>query len=173
MFSTCHFIAITTIFGVFYLGAHVHGEEKSKLNEADAELEKWQGLWQDLCGGMTHKDGEQVVRQPVIDGRGFFICGDRLIWLTDEGRPSGTEERIALDAKANPKRITRKVVLSEGKKVIAAEAVGIYKMTELGPVINFGLEPGKVPNQFLEINKPTKGVDGAEWMIGRKKLGSK
>ncbi len=173
MLLISRFIAITTAVGILFLGTHVNGEEKPKPIEVDAELEKWQGLWQDFLGGMTHKDGEQVVRQPIINGRCFFICGDRLIWLTDDGRPSGTEERIALDAKANPKRITRTVVLLEGKKVIAAAQIGIYKKTELGPVIHFGLEPGRALNQFLEINKPAKGVDGTEWMIGRKKLEGK
>jgi murein DD-endopeptidase MepM/ murein hydrolase activator NlpD len=65
------------------------------------------------------------------------------------------------------------IVLIEGKKVTAAEQVGIYKFTETGPVVHFGLKPGQAPNQFLEINKPAKGNDGTEWMIGRKKLTGK
>ena len=65
------------------------------------------------------------------------------------------------------------MVLIEGKKVASGEQVGIYKITESGPVIHFGLQPGKAPNRFLEINKPANGVDGAEWMIGRKKLAGK
>lgn len=173
MLTTCRFIAIIAMLGIIPLNAQLHGREKFQPKEADAELEKWQGLWQDFCGGVRHQDGEQIVVQPVEHGRCFFICGDRLIWLTNDGRPTGTEERITLDAKASPKRITRTLVLFEGKKVVAAESVGIYKMTESGPVIHFGLEPGKAPNKFLELNKPAKGVDGTEWMIGRKKLGGK
>jgi hypothetical protein len=171
MLSTYRIVSTTALVALLSLAAHVSGGAKPKPNEADAELEKWQGLWQDFLGGMTHQNGEQVVRQPVTNGRCFFVCGDRLIWLTDDGRPSGTEERIALDVKANSKRISRTMVLSEGKKVVAAAQVGIYKMTERGPVVHFGLESGKAPHQFLELNKPAKGVDGTQWLIGRKKLG--
>lgn len=170
MLATRRSIAMIALLGILGLGAHMNGGENPRPKEADAEPEKWQGLWQDFSGGMTHKDGEQHVIQPVSDGRSFFICGDRLIWLTDDGLPSGNEERVTWDVKAEPKRITRTIVLLKGKKVLAGTQVGIYKMTESGPVIHFGLEPGKVPDRFLEMNKPAKGVDGAEWMIGRKKL---
>jgi hypothetical protein len=61
---------------------------------------KFQGLWQDHLGGAEHSDGDQTVRQPVLEGPCFFIRGDRLIWLTDDGRPSGHEERITLNIKA-------------------------------------------------------------------------
>src|SRR5436190_178505 len=80
--------------------------DEPKQDEAQAGLKKWQGLWQTSPGGVRHRDGKQVVANPVLEGPFFFVCGDRLIWLDEEGKPSGKEEKIALDVKADPKRVT-------------------------------------------------------------------
>ncbi len=53
-----------------------------------------------------HRDGKQVVYQPGIHGKFFFIQGNRLIWLDKEGKPSGEECTIRFDVTTNPKRIT-------------------------------------------------------------------
>jgi RNA polymerase sigma factor (sigma-70 family) len=135
-----------------------------------AELNELQGLWQDHMGGMEHTDGEEIVRQPVVNGKCFFIRGDRLIWLTEDGRPSGKEEQITLDVKADPKRIALTPVLIDGKAVAARATVGIFELTKTGPRIHLGLD-GSTPKRFLEPRKPVKGVDGREWLISRKKLG--
>jgi RNA polymerase sigma-70 factor (ECF subfamily) len=135
-----------------------------------AELNELQGLWRDHMGGMEHMDGEEIVRQPVVNGKCFFIRGDRLIWLTGDGRPSGKEEQITLDVKADPKRISLTPVLIDGKAVAARATVGIFELTKTGPRIHFGLDDAP-PKRFLEPRKPIKGVDGREWLISRKKLG--
>src|SRR5581483_5913645 len=74
--------------------------DEPKQDEAQAELKKWQGLWQTSPGGMQHRDGKQVVANPALGGPCFFVCGDRLLWLDEEGKPSGKEEKIALAVKA-------------------------------------------------------------------------
>jgi RNA polymerase sigma factor (sigma-70 family) len=135
-----------------------------------AELNELQGLWQDHLGGTEHVDGEEIVRQPVVSGPCFFVRGDRLIWLTEDGRPSGKEEQITLDVKADPKRITLTPVLIDGKAVAARATVGIFELTKSGPRIHLGLADAP-PKRFLEPRKPVKGVDGREWTISRKKLG--
>jgi uncharacterized protein (TIGR03067 family) len=141
--------------------------------DVQAELKKLQGLWQDHLGGATHKDGGESVMQPVLDGPCFFIDGNRIIWLDENGKPSGREDRITLDLKANPKQITRTAILIDGKEVAAAPRQGIYELTESGLRVQFGLDGGPAPKQFLEVNKPIKGVDGSEWMISRKKISGK
>lgn len=136
-------------------------------DDAQAELKKFQGLWQTAPGGMEHRDGKQVVRNPVLDGPCFFVCGDRLLWLDEEGKPSGKEEKIVLDAKANPQRITLTPV---GKGNEAKPSHGIYTATGSTLTIHLGLDGGPAPMQFLELNNPVKGVNGSEWLVRRKKL---
>lgn len=144
--------------------------EEPKQDEAQAELEKLQGLWQTSTGGMEHKDGKQVVRTPSPDGPCFFICGDRLIWLDAEGKPAGREQRITLDVKANPKQITLTPIGEDKRSKLTH---GIYSATGSALTIHVGLESGRAPKQFLELNKPVKDVDGREWLVGRKKLQGK
>jgi uncharacterized protein (TIGR03067 family) len=135
-----------------------------------AEFKKLQGLWQTVPGGIEQQDGEQIVRQPTLDGPCFFIRGDRLIWLDEEGAPNGKEATITLDIKASPKLITLTPV--DGKKE-EKPVRGIYEVEGSNLHVNIGLDGGAPPKQFLELNKPIKGVDGREMLIGRKKLQSK
>ena len=165
--------SITLLSGLLLLVAAVASRADEPPAELQAELNKLQGLWQDHLGGAEHRNGEEVVRQPVHGGPCFFICGDRLIWLTDDGQPSGREERLTLDIKTDPKRITRTLVLVDGKKVAAAPVHGIYEVTESGLRVQFGLDGGPAPRRFLVGNKPDKEVDGQVWLISRKKLGEK
>lgn len=144
--------------------------DEPKQDEAQAELKKWQGLWQTSPGGMEHRDGKQVVRNPVLEGPCFFVCGERLIWLDEEGKPLGKEEKIALEVKANPKRVTLTKV-GGGKDEKPTQ--GIYSATGSTLTIHLGLDEGPAPKQFLELNKPVKGVDGSEWLVHRKKLQGK
>ena len=152
-----------------FLGLPATADEP-KLDAAQAELKKLQGLWQTSPGGMEHQDGKQVVRNPVLDGPCFFVCGDRLLWLDEEGKPSGKEEKITLDVKADPMRITLTPV---GKDKEAKPSHGIYTATGSTLTIHLGLEGGPAPKQFLELNNPVKGVDGSEWLVRRKKLQGK
>jgi uncharacterized protein (TIGR03067 family) len=141
--------------------------DEAKQEVISNELKKWQGLWQTSPGGIEQRDGKQVVRQPSLDGPCFFVLGDRLIWLDNEGKPTGKEERIVLDGKADPKRVTL-TKFGEGKGEKGTE--GIYSATGSTLQVNLGLDGGPAPKQFLELNKPVKGVDGREWLVARKKL---
>jgi uncharacterized protein (TIGR03067 family) len=138
-----------------------------KKDGMQAELDKLQGLWQTSPGGMEHRDGQQVVRNPVLEGPCFFIRGDRLIWLDDEGKPSGKEETIELDIKSGPKRITRTPIAAKKDE---PRLQGIYTATDSSLIVHFGLEGGPAPKRFLELNAPVKGIDGHEWLVHRKKL---
>jgi uncharacterized protein (TIGR03067 family) len=134
-----------------------------------SELNKLQGLWQTSPGGMVHRDGKQVISQPGIDGPCFFVQGDRLIWLDKDGKPSGEELMIKLDPTADPKRITFTPV-GDGKK---KPMHGIYVVEGASLRLHVGLDGGPAPKQFLELNNPVKGLDGREWLVGRKKLQGK
>lgn len=150
-----------------HTGPRQAGADEPKKDEAQAELKKLQGLWQTAPGGMEHRDGKQVVRNPVLDGPCFFVRADRLIWLDEEGKPTGKEEAITLDVKADPKRIT---LTGVGGKKEEKLSHGIYSATGSNLTIHLGLDGGPAPKQFLELNKPVKGVDGGEWLAHRKKL---
>ena len=151
------------------LGLPATGGEP-KPDEAQAELKKLQGLWQTSPGGMEHRDGNQVVRNPVLYGPCFFVFEDRLVWLDEEGKPAAKEERITLDVKADPKQIT---LTPAGKDRDAKPSHGIYSATGSALTIHLGLDGGPAPKKFLELNKATKGVDGSEWLVWRKKLQEK
>jgi uncharacterized protein (TIGR03067 family) len=138
-----------------------------KKDEAQSELKKLQGLWQTSPGGIEHRDGSQIVRNPVIDGPCFYIRGDRLIWLDEDGKPTGMEKTITLDVKSDPRQITLTPV--DGKKD-DKPSHGIYSATDSSLMIHLGLDGGPAPKQFLELNKPIKGVDGHEWLVSRKRL---
>jgi RNA polymerase sigma factor (sigma-70 family) len=147
------------------------GEPK---DDTRAELKKLQGLWQHLPGGLEHQDGKQVVRGPAADGPRFFIHGDKLIWL-DKGQASGEEETVTLDTTAEPKRIKFTTKGASGKERVLRE--GIYKWERLPAAegeaaadiltIHVAHEGRAVLKRFLELNKPIKGVDGGEWLVGR------
>jgi RNA polymerase sigma-70 factor (ECF subfamily) len=150
--------------------------------DTQAELKKFQGLWQHVPGGMEHQDGEQVVRGPAPGGPCFFIRGDKLVWLDKEGKPSGEEETVTLDRAADPKRIKFTTKGAGGKERVLRE--GIYKWERLPAAraggaaadvltIHVALKGGPVPKRFLELNKPVKGVDGREWLVSRYKLQGK
>ena len=151
--------------------------EDAPKGDVQAELTNLQGLWQHVSGGMQHEDGAQVVRGPARDGPCFFIQGDKLIWLDKDGKPSGAEETVTLDPKADPKRITFTTKGQGGKKQVVRE--GIYSCSHEGEAaadiltIHVALEGRPVPKRFLEFNKPVEGVDGHEWLVGRCKLQGK
>lgn len=107
------------------------------------------------------------MRQPVVHGPCFFVHNDRLIWLDAEGKPTGKEETVKLDAKADPKRVTFTPV-GGGKDERPRQ--GIYAATDGGLTIHLGLDGGPAPKQFLEMNKPVEGVDGIQWLVHRKQL---
>ena len=132
-----------------------------------AELKLWQGLWQTSPGGMQHQNGRQVVANPVPHGPCFFVVGERLIWLDEEGRPTGEEETIALDVQSNPKRVTFTPVGDSDK---SRRKQGIYEATGASLTVHLGIDGGAAPRSFLELNNPLEGNDGKEWIIGRKKL---
>jgi uncharacterized protein (TIGR03067 family) len=127
---------------------------------------------------MEHRDGGQVVRGPAREGPCFFICGDKLIWLDTEGKPSG-EETVTLDPTANPKRIKFTSKGEGGKERVLRE--GIYSLPPIREgeaaadflTIHVALEGRPVPKRFLELNKPAEGVDGREWLVTRCKLQGK
>jgi uncharacterized protein (TIGR03067 family) len=150
------------------VGSNSIAEAQPAPRETQAELRKLQGLWEYLPGGMEHQDGQQVVRQPDTRGTYFFICGTRLIWLDDEGKPSGREDKITIDVSADPKRISLTPVGDKEEK----PSHGIYSATDSGLRIHFGLEGRAAPRQFLELNKPIQGIDGEEWIVSRKILRS-
>jgi hypothetical protein len=50
-------------------------EAQQGKDMAQAELKKFQGLWQHFPGGLEHQDGQQVVRGPAAHGPWFFIRG--------------------------------------------------------------------------------------------------
>jgi uncharacterized protein (TIGR03067 family) len=160
-------IATVAVASLFWIPGSA---DEPKQDEVQAELKKWQGLWQTSPGGIRHRDGEQAVANPVLDGPCFFVRGDRLIWLDEEGKPSGKEEKISLDVKSDPKRIT---VTPVGAGKDSKPTHGIYSATGSTLTIHFGLDGGPAPKQFLELNKPVKGVDGQEWLVQRKKLQGK
>jgi len=139
-----------------------------KKDVVQSELKMLQGLWQTSPGGMYHRDGRQVVANPVLNGPCFFIRENRLIWLDEVGKPTGREEVITLDVKSNPKRITLTPVAGDKEE---GTRYGIYSVTESYLTIHLGLDGKPAPRQFLELNKPIKGVDGREWLVSRKKLG--
>ena len=144
--------------------------DEPRQDGVQAELKKWQGLWQTSPGGMRHQDGTQVVALPGREGPCFFVSGARLIWLDEEGKPSGKEEKIALDVKADPKRVTLTPV---GGGKASKPTHGIYSATDSTLTIHLGLDGGPAPKQFLGLNNPIKGVDGSEWLVQRKKLQGK
>ena len=144
--------------------------DEPKKDETQTELKKLQGLWHTLPGGIAHQGGSQVVRLPAADGPCFFIIDDRLLWLDEEGKPTGKEEAIHLDVKADPKRITLTPVGGEEAKM---PSHGIYSATDSSLTIHLGLDGGPAPKQFLEFDQPIKGVDGSEWLVSRKSLQGK
>jgi uncharacterized protein (TIGR03067 family) len=146
---------------------HDTNAAEPKKDDMQAELDKLQGLWQTSPGGMEHRDGQQVVRNPVLEGPCFFIRGNRLIWLDDEGKPNGKEEKIELDVKSDPKRITRTPIAAKKDE---PRLQGIYSATDSSLIAHFGLEGGPAPKRFLELNAAVKGLDGEEWLVHRKKL---
>jgi uncharacterized protein (TIGR03067 family) len=157
------------------------GGERPK-DDTKAELKKLQGLWQHVPGGMEHQDGGQIVRGPAPHGRHFFVHGDKLIWLDKEGRPSGAEETVTLDLKADPKRIKFTTRGKDGKERVLRQ--GIYKWERLPGVIegeatrdfltvHLALGGRPVPRRFLKLNRPIKGVDGREWLVSRSKFQGK
>jgi uncharacterized protein (TIGR03067 family) len=150
-------------------GPHLRGDAPKV--DSQAELKKVQGLWMHVPGGINHQDGGQVVRGPARDGPCFFIREDKLIWLDKDGKPSGEEETVTLDPTADPKRIkfTRKD--ARGQEHVLRE--GIYGATADAWTIHIALEGKPVPTRFLELNKPVKGVDGREWLVGRCKIQGK
>ena len=50
---------------------------------------------------------------------------------------------------------------------------GICEATADVWTIHITLGAKAVPRQFLELNKPVKGVDGCEWLVGRCKVQGK
>ncbi len=158
-------MACSTV-GIFATAINVHADEPKK-DDVQVELSKLQGLWQCSPGGMEHRDGKQIVRNPVHNGPCFFVRGDKIIWIDGDGKPTGNEETITLDTKAEPKKVTFTSV-SEGKKENISH--GIYSATGSSLRIHMGLDGGPAPGQFLELNKPLVGVDGTEWLVHRKKL---
>jgi uncharacterized protein (TIGR03067 family) len=172
------FVAATML--VATLGPALPGS--GPKGDTGAELKKLQGLWQHIPGGMEHQDGEQIVRGPARDGPYFFVHGNKLIWLDQEGKPSREQETITLEPTADPKRI--KFTKDgkdgkDGKEDVVRE--GIYRWVRLPGVlegeaardcltIHVALEGKPVPRRFLEFNKPIKGVDGCEWLVSRGKL---
>ena len=56
-------IALVAVATVLWIPASA---DERKQDEAQAELKKWQGLWQRSPGGMEHRDGDQVVRGPAL-----------------------------------------------------------------------------------------------------------
>jgi uncharacterized protein (TIGR03067 family) len=136
-----------------------------------AELEKLQGLWMHVPGGIRQQDGEQVVRGPSRSGPCFFIRGDKLIWLDKGGKPSGEEETVTLDPAADPKRIKFTKKGEGGKEQVLRE--GIYEAATDAWTVHVALAGKPVPKRFLELNKPVEGVDGCEWLVGRRKLQDK
>lgn len=140
-------------------------------SDSQAELKKLQGLWMHIPGGLTQQDGGQVVRGPARDGPCFFIRGDRLVWLDNDGKPSGEEETITLDPAANPKRVKFTKKGEGGKEHVLRE--GIYDATADAWTVHLALDGKPVPKQFLELNKPAQGVDGREWLVGRCKTQAK
>jgi uncharacterized protein (TIGR03067 family) len=130
-----------------------------------SELRRLQGLWQRLLGGMLHRNGRQVIIGPVPDGPCFFVCENRLIWLDQEGKPSGQEFEIKLEVTAEPKRIT----LTPRGHWHPWPINGIYSVTGDSLRIHVGVGLGRnvAPRQFLELNNPIEGVDGVEWLAVR------
>ena len=157
-------------------GPNLRGD--SPKADPQAELKKIQGLWEHIPGGMEHLDGGQVVRGPNRDGPCFFICGDKLIWLDKDGKPSG-EETVTLDPTANPPRIKFTAKGEGGQDRVLRE--GIYSLSAVRDgqstadtlAIQIALEGRPVPKRFLEFNKPAAGVDGREWLVSRYKLEGK
>jgi uncharacterized protein (TIGR03067 family) len=143
------------------------GADLPKDERTRSDLAKLQGLWQTSPGGMEHRGGQQVVRNPVLDGPCFFVCGQRLIWLDPQGIPTGQEDTITLDVQAEPKRIT---LTPAGDGAGKKPSHGIYLATDTSLIVHLGLDGGPAPQQFLELNKPVMGRDGEEWLVSRKKL---
>lgn len=149
------------------VAASVLATESRVSDSTKSELGKLQGLWQTSPGGIEHQDGMQVVRLPIPDGPCFFIRGDRLIWLDEEGKPDGREESITLDLTAEPRKVTFTPV---GSGTDEKPSHGIYSVTNSSLTIHLGLDGGPAPKQFLVFDQPMKGVDGEEWLVHRKKL---
>ena len=139
--------------------------------DGNAELKKVQGLWIHVPGGMKHEDGGQVVRGPARDGPFFFIRADKLVWLDQDGKPSGDEETVTLDPAAVPKRIKFTKKDERGQEHVVRE--GIYEATGDAWTIHIALAGKPAPKRFLEFNKPVEGVDGCEWLVGRCKIQGK
>jgi len=103
----------------------------------------------------------------------------KLIWLDEEGKPSGAEETVTLDPTADPKRIQFTTKGEGGKERVLRE--GIYGLPAVREgeaaadilTIHIALEGRPVPKRFLELNKPVEGVDGCEWLVGRCKIQGK
>ena len=116
-------IATVAVATLFWIPA---AAEEPKQDEVQAELKKWQGLWQTSPGGMQHRDGKQVVANPVLDGPCFFVCGDRLIWL-DEGELTVIEGSITDRAAVRRDRRTsrRLTSCSDDAMMMASPAISI------------------------------------------------
>lgn len=158
-----------TLATVFAIGVPAVAEV-AKPDAAKSEMKKLAGLWQTSPGGMEHRDGSQIVRLPVLYGPCFFVCEDRLIWLDDDGKPTGKVEKIEVDVKVEPMRITLKPV---GKNTEEKPSHGIFRATGSSLIIHFGIDGGSPPKHFLELNKAVNGVDGSQWLVHRKKLSEK
>ena len=150
---------------------HAADADELKKDGLQSGLQELQGLWERLPGGMMHRDGKQVVYQPGINGKCFFIHADRLIWLDKEGKPSGEEMTLKLDAASKPKRITLIAVGDGSKKPVPIH--GVYAVEGASLRLHVGLKGRPAPKQFLKLNKPVIGVDGRQWLVSRRKLQGK
>jgi uncharacterized protein (TIGR03067 family) len=160
------------------IGAAAMARADDKESAADKELKKLQGVWGTILDNYAHNDGFEAIAQPITELSKHRIQGNKWIYLDAKGKPSGTEMTITLDPSTNPKqiRLTYTQKGQDGQPDKQFTQYGIYKLEGDGLTVHWGpfdSEKGggtrPAPKQFLEYNKPVKGVDGLATHFGRVK----
>jgi len=152
---------------LFFLPLHGLADEKDKAEAK--ELAQLQGIW---CRGLalefSHSNGEQGESRP-LDGlvKSHLIQGNKWIMYDFQGKITKAEKIITLDISSTPKKIQLSTTIKGegGKPDVTLTDYGIYQLNGDSMAVNFGLEDPKggtkpAPKQFLQENKPIKGLDG-------------
>jgi uncharacterized protein (TIGR03067 family) len=169
-------VFVTLLMGLF-LGVAVTAHADDKESAADKELKKLQGVWGTILDNYQHQEGFEAIAQPITELSKHRIQGNKWVNLDANGKPTGDEMTITLDPSTNPKQIRRTyTVKGEDGQAKQFTDYGIYKLEGDGLIVHWGLFDSEkrggtkpAPKQFLEYNKPIKGVDGLATRYGRVK----
>jgi uncharacterized protein (TIGR03067 family) len=168
---------MTLVIGLF-LGVAGIVRAEDKESAAVKELKQLQGVWGTILDNYQHQEGFEAIAQPIAELAKIRIEGNKWVNLDAKGKPTGDEMTITLDPSTNPKQIRRTYAVKgqDGQPDKQFTEFGIYKLDGDGLIVHWGLFDSEkrggtkpAPKQFLEYNKPVKGVDGLATRYGRVK----